>query len=56
MIPRILHFIWIGNKERPDCWIEWMNKNPSFEIMFWDENMINNFNLKNQKLYDEYYA
>lgn len=56
MIPRILHFIWIGNKERPDCWMNWMSQNPSFEIVFWDEKMIDHFRLKNQKLYDEYYS
>jgi len=56
MIPRILHFIWIGNKERPDYWISWMVKNPSFEIVFWNEKMIDNFKLKNRKVYDDFYS
>jgi mannosyltransferase OCH1-like enzyme len=56
MIPRILHFIWIGEKKRPDYWMSWMVKNPEFEIVFWDERMINHLRLKNVKLYDEYYS
>jgi mannosyltransferase OCH1-like enzyme len=37
MIPKILHFIWVGDEtKRPDnCIDTWRTRNPSWEIMIW---------------------
>lgn len=37
MIPKILHFIWIGDEtKRPDnCIQSWIEKNPSYQVKIW---------------------
>ena len=54
-IPKTIHQIWIGNKNKaPE---KHMNtwKIPGWEYMLWDEEAINEFGLKNRELYDFYY-
>lgn len=41
MIPKIIHFIWVGNKEKPKevkrCINTWKNKFKDFEFIEWNE-------------------
>lgn len=40
MIPKVIHYIWIGHKEKPqfilDCIQSWKEKLPDYEIIEWD--------------------
>lgn len=55
MIPRHIHQIWIGPKQRPDEWMAtWREKNPSFTIEVWNEHAIDAFGLLNRDKYDYY--
>lgn len=69
MIPKILHFVWVGNKcwthpgeimdenKRPDHLIQtWKEKHPQWEIRLWgnDDLMSRVWRLKRQ-MYDMYY-
>lgn len=57
MIPRTIHFIWIGPKQMPKEWMKtWIEKNPGMKFVIWNEQLIYFLGLKNQKLYDEYYS
>lgn len=60
MIPKIIHFVWVGPKEISDfnkneCMSSWEKLNPGFEFKFWNENNIDknipyiNSALKNKK-------
>lgn len=44
MIPRIIHFIWLGTAEMPqlmkDCMESWHKYLPNYEIMRWDDDSI----------------
>jgi len=55
LIPKILHFIWIGKNDIPEIYLEyiesWINKHPDYEYCFWNDKNIPN--LINQKFYDE---
>ena len=56
MIPKILHQIWIGPKERPSKFMDsWHTNNPDFEYIFWNEEEIKkrNFKFKCQQKIDE---
>lgn len=49
-IPKIIHQIWIGPKKRPMDWIEtfstfYINENPDWEYILWDEGKIRDMNL-----------
>lgn len=56
-IPKIIHQIWIGPKQRPEAWMNsWKEKNPSFEYVLWDDKKIDELGLKNREIYDRYYA
>lgn len=56
VIPRVIHFIWLGDKKRPDEWMDtWRAKNPSFEVKVWAEKEIDELGLKNRHVYDKYY-
>lgn len=41
MIPKLIHYIWLGNKEKSkffeSCLLTWKEKNPDFEIIEWNE-------------------
>ena len=57
MIPRIIHQIWIGNKEKPCDWMDtWKKNNQDFEYMFWGEKEIDELLLVNRKAYDTLYS
>jgi inositol phosphorylceramide mannosyltransferase catalytic subunit len=55
MIPKIIHFIWIGEKKIPDWINTWIEKNPNFKYKIWNEEEINKFKLENRHQYDKYY-
>lgn len=42
MIPKVIHYCWFGNKEKPqlvqDCIASWRRLMPKYEIMEWNEN------------------
>ena len=44
MIPKIIHYIWLGKSEMPievrDCIKSWQNNMPDYELMFWDDDAI----------------
>ena len=46
MIPKIIHQIWIGNKNEPTKFMNtWKNKNPEFEYIKWNEEELKNRNI-----------
>lgn len=46
MIPKIIHQMWIGNKEPPDKMMNtWKSKHPEYEYILWNENEIKNRNM-----------
>mgnify|MGYP000064505590 FL=1 len=48
-IPKIIHQLWIGPKERPSKFMDtWKKNNPDFEYIFWNEEEIKKRNLKLQ--------
>jgi len=47
IIPKIIHQLWIGPKQRPSKFMEtWRSKNPDFEYIMWNEEEIKKRNLK----------
>lgn len=46
-IPKVIHYIWIGNNEKPEkvkeCIKSWKKYMPDYEIKEWNES---NFNIK----------
>lgn len=56
MVPKIIHHIWIGDKDVPIKWIKtWKEKNPQFEQKIWRERDIDSVVKKNRKIYDYFY-
>ena len=53
-IPKIIHQMWVGPKERPGTMDSWRDKNPGFEYMLWTEKEIDELGLVNKKAYDTY--
>jgi mannosyltransferase OCH1-like enzyme len=56
-IPKIIHQIWIGNKDPPYNWIntfkfDFIKKYPEYKYKLWREKDIENFNLVNKNLYN----
>ena len=46
-IPKIIHQIWIGPKEKPEKLMKtWKEKNPDFEYKFWNENNLHEIGLE----------
>lgn len=45
MIPKIIHYVWLGGKELPPletkCMLSWRKYNPEYEILCWDEQNLN---------------
>lgn len=45
MIPKVMHYIWLGKKELPalekKCIETWKCVNPDFEIVYWNEDNLN---------------
>lgn len=54
-IPKIIHQIWIGNKERP---VDLMNtwRLEGWDYKLWTEKEIDELGLQNRDLYDRYYS
>ena len=55
MIPKILHFIWIGDvlKMPYKCMKTWTDKNPEYKVVLWDNDALEESNWKNKRqLYD----
>ena len=54
-IPKIIHFVWIGNNQFPNQYYlflnSWIDKYPDFTFCFWNEH--NLFTLLNQDIFDE---
>jgi glycosyltransferase involved in cell wall biosynthesis len=51
MIPRIIHQIWVGDKRKPQEWMNtWKDKHPEWEYILWDEDNVVGF--ENQELID----
>jgi mannosyltransferase OCH1-like enzyme len=42
MIPKIIHYIWLGPNPKPSlaeiCILSWREKNPDYEVIEWNEN------------------
>ena len=54
MIPKIIHQIWIGHKERPISLMDsWKIKNPDFKYILWDEEKIEEENFSTKDKIDE---
>lgn len=51
MIPKKLHFIWIGDdsKKPVKCIDTWMKKNPDYEVKVWGNNQLQTVNWKNHR-------
>lgn len=54
IIPRVLHFIWVGNEDRrPDaCFETWRRLNPSFEVKVWGNKEYENRNWRTKRHMD----
>ncbi len=48
MIPKIIHYVWVGNNPKPqfvlDCIATWKKHLPDYEIMEWGNECLNNIN------------
>lgn len=52
-IPRILHFIWLGNETYPENIINtWRSKNPGWTIKVWKDDDVSQLNMMNQRIFD----
>lgn len=49
MIPKIIHYIWLGNSPMPqvltDCVDSWQRCMPDYQLMLWDNNVIDKINM-----------
>lgn len=55
-IPKIVHHIWLGGPLPEKCKVlreTWMEMHPDWEFILWTEKEIDEFGLKNRKIYDE---
>jgi mannosyltransferase OCH1-like enzyme len=54
LIPKKLHFIWVGDEtKRPDnCIQTWVNKNPAYEVKVWGNSTLSDFEWINAKHMD----
>ena len=52
MIPKILHFIWLGNLDIPTCVNTWITTHTDWDIHIWDENAIKKLELVNSEIYN----
>ena len=51
MIPKILHFIWIGDESKipSKCITTWHDMNPDYEVKVWGNNEVQSVNWKNYR-------
>lgn len=55
MIPKIIHQIWVGDREPPLHWIEtWKKKHPDWQHILWTEKEIETLDLPNKQAYEFY--
>jgi len=56
-IPKIVHLIWIGKKQRPNTLTSWtinfVKSYPNWKVKIWDDNDIEKLNLLNIKYYNK---
>lgn len=56
MIPKIIHIVWVGDKEQPTQWINtWKEKHPNWEIIIWDNKRVREYEFINRKHIDSYF-
>ena len=54
MIPKTLHFIWLGKLKIPQVIIDsWIRHHKDFKIVIWDNETIKNLKMINQKYFDK---
>lgn len=54
-IPKIIHQLWVGPKTAPVKWMaSWIDKNPQWEYVFWDNEKIASHYFANRKHIDYY--
>jgi hypothetical protein len=51
-IPKIIHQIWIGPKDKPVFTENWAKMNPDYEYILWDDEKVKSLKLINKKQYD----
>jgi mannosyltransferase OCH1-like enzyme len=58
MIPKKLHFVWIGDEsKRPEnCIQSWAKLNPEYEIVIWGNKALSEYSWVNKKHMDAMYA
>jgi len=51
VIPKVLHFVWVGDEsKRPDkCISTWRVKNPDYQIKIWGNQELNNYHWVNSR-------
>lgn len=55
IIPRTIHQIWMGDKKRPEQWMNsWKEKHPAWNYKIWNEEMIRALSLQNIEIFDKY--
>ena len=58
MIPKKLHFVWVGDEsKRPDnCIQSWAKLNPDYEIVIWGNSALSEYSWVNKKHIDAMYS
>ena len=58
MIPKKLHFVWVGDEsKRPDnCIQSWAKLNPEYEIVIWGNTALAEYSWVNKKHMDAMYS
>ena len=51
MIPKILHFVWIGTRKIPECVKTWEQTHSDWKIIIWNEDKIAKLTLINDDIY-----
>jgi mannosyltransferase OCH1-like enzyme len=53
-IPKIIHIMWIGSRPPPqECIDSWWDMHPDWKHMFWDDEMVADFDFHNQNAIDQ---
>lgn len=56
-IPKIIHQVWVGDKKRPDQWMDtWKEFHPDWEYVLWDNKAVRGREWRNQKHLDYMWA
>lgn len=54
MIPKIIHQIWLGEKQRPCEWKTWLQNHKNFDFYLWNDNTILQFPFVNRDLINSF--